>query len=529
MAYQWIIDGKIGCHFPERGGLNPNFDVTEIKFTPDGTENALCNIESVYYFDQTAINAITAKSTTAEQLEEANKWRVWHRYWGYVEDKSLAYDSNLTDNYFKIFESPSTMTVTAVNVLTNNNTDVGTTACIVDYETGLTVAYGTTKTIASTVTTAYGLTGYNRSIAFDNPVTLDALKQYYIAVFRPDNDKTYNIAYDTTTTAQNKNKVSIQTSASNIAGKTYYGTATGTTMCQIIDEIMKNNNQLVYCTYWPNGSHNDWFTTGHIYDRNTNLASNLWYGICDGIKYRTAGVQYDNMYPGPNWDDLSQMSTSELGVADNRTVPGENSDGYSIFIRTNTQLENYIDTAFTYTGDGAKVIELAAYINTYLNWSVNPDLSARSFLCNKYYQDYNSQTLGTLQENTVYTTNNTKYTVKNLAGQTTEPSTAAAQVGDLYLMSGNHWANVGDSWLTAALVQWNGSNWTGVNLNDLFTPVTIENCIEVLENDKQNIQSSAWRTDYGIPNTALMNESINANNIAGYFKLDKNDGTTIEV
>ena len=293
---------------------------------------------------------------------------------------------------------------------------------------------------------------------------------------------------------------------------------------------MKNNNQLVYCTYWPNGSHSDWFTTGHIYDRNTNLASNSWYGICDGIRYRTGGASYDNMYPGPNWDDLSQMFASELGVADNRTVPGENSDGYSIFIRTNTQLENYIDTAFTYTGgDGDKVIELAAYINTYLNWSVNPDLSARSFLCNKLYQDYNSQTLGTLNANTVYTTNNTKYTVKNLAGQTTEPSTAAAQVGDLYLMSGNHWANVGHSWLTAALVQWDGSNWASVNLNDLFTPVTIENCIEVLENDKQNIQSSAWRTDYGIPNTALMNESVNANNIAGYFKLDKNDGTTIEV
>ena len=63
MAYQWIIDGKIGCHFPERAGLNPNFDVSNIRFTPDGTSGNLQEIESVYYFDQTAIDAITAKST----------------------------------------------------------------------------------------------------------------------------------------------------------------------------------------------------------------------------------------------------------------------------------------------------------------------------------------------------------------------------------------------------------------------------------------------------------------------------------
>ena len=32
----WITKGKIGCHFPERTGLNPNFDVTRVVYSQDG-------------------------------------------------------------------------------------------------------------------------------------------------------------------------------------------------------------------------------------------------------------------------------------------------------------------------------------------------------------------------------------------------------------------------------------------------------------------------------------------------------------
>lgn len=504
MAYQWIIDGKIGCHFPERAGLNPNFDVSNIRFTPDGTSGNLQEIESVYYFDQTAIDAITAKSTTAEQLEEANKWRVWHRYWGYVEDKSLAYDSDLTDNYFKIFESPSTMTVTAVNVLTNNNTDVGTTACIIDYETGLTVAYGTTKTIASTVTTAYGLTGYNRSIAFDNPVTLDALKQYYIAVFRPDNNKTYNIAYDTTTTAQNKNKVNIQTTASNISNKIFVGELTGT-CCQRIDKVMQTSASIGLCLNKPESTP---FDVNVVYGRNSTYANRSWYGISDGQNYNYQGTR-------PVLSAVKAMSASQLSVANK--LSWDSSDGYYLFERTNSIIPS-TDLSFT-SNDYQAINDMAAFIRTNMNWHEGGATACIFYNVTEHRGYGYDLGNGTIEKESYYSAANTAFTIGGgLTGESTEPG--AAVDGSIWYKTGD-WNGHPTNSHNSLVIRKNG-NWELLKYSDIFTKVQYE--FTATYNEINN----GW-TAIGTANTALMNESVNANNIAGYFKLDKNDGTTIEV
>ena len=77
----WKIKGKIGCHFPERTGLNPNFDTTQIFFSDDGVEANVKQIERVYYLPASAAANIDSMSTTDLKKAELERWLVWQRYW----------------------------------------------------------------------------------------------------------------------------------------------------------------------------------------------------------------------------------------------------------------------------------------------------------------------------------------------------------------------------------------------------------------------------------------------------------------
>ena len=169
MSYQWIVDGKIATHFPQKAG-NPNYDVGQIYYVPvGGTTADKQDIEYVYYLPASANRYIAGLSTTAEQKAELDKYLVWHRYWGEVQDKKLIFDNNLEDNYVKIFELQNDATVSAIRIFANTATDAyNLTACLIDYNTGLTVGYGSTETKPQTEETLYDATGYYRTISLNS-------------------------------------------------------------------------------------------------------------------------------------------------------------------------------------------------------------------------------------------------------------------------------------------------------------------------------------------------------------------------
>ena len=120
----WKIKGKIGCHFPDRTGLNPNFDVARIVYSQDGIEANAKEIEKVYYISPAAATAIAAQTTQEARMAELAKWLVWQKYWEEPPtQRTLVMD---TSGYVLIKYTPSQEDIVANTIgifTTNNNTN----------------------------------------------------------------------------------------------------------------------------------------------------------------------------------------------------------------------------------------------------------------------------------------------------------------------------------------------------------------------------------------------------------------------
>lgn len=490
MAYQWIIDGKIGCHFPERTGLNPNFDVSNIRFTPDGTSGNLQEIESVYYFNQTAIDAITAKSTTAEQLEEANKWRVWHRYWGNVENKHLLMQSNGSLEY-KVFTAPADMTITAIDILSDTTGSNGNRAAIIDYDTGLTVGYTTNHTCDHEAKTVYGLTGYDHKFSFENNVYLRGLKKYCIAGWTyPSQESNNKKAYFENQTGTIKSYTGTANNANVDLRNTVYSgeyTTASKTYSQCIDDIMKMS---LNTTFLMTSDSNNLLSLekNRVYKTTSAFSGKHWFGIVDYVNYN------DPIAPSA----LQTMSAHEMGVCDNGR------DHIVFFERTDLAYPNRLElTQDNYSAilrDSFTAGSNAIFGSVYTKYG------------NIEYQD----------RNTIFYRNNygtIKYGDSPLTGE----APANVSNGDIYVkaISNYNWGSIQSH--ESGVVIYHNNSWQWCNfslimsatdktLNDLYTTANY---------------TSAY-SNIGQSNTALKATSdTQGNNF--YYTITQSNNTTIEV
>ena len=172
----WKTKGKIGCHFPDRTGLNPNFDVTRVVYSQDGVVANVKEIEKVYYISPAAAEAIAAKSTHEERMAELAKWLVWQRYW---DEPVLTKILSDFDGHVLIKYTPNVnTTLNSIGIVCSNN---GTSyRCVYVFDNnGILIAKETNETINESIE-LYEFSGVKRTMTFSNQITLEANKTYWI-------------------------------------------------------------------------------------------------------------------------------------------------------------------------------------------------------------------------------------------------------------------------------------------------------------------------------------------------------------
>jgi len=162
----WRIEGKIGCHFPDRG--QPNLDTDNIIFCPNGSTANSAQIEKVYYIP------VGVTNITVNDLPQ---YGIWRRYWEEPpaelqlvrgsDGVLIEYipDRDITLNSFGIFED-------------NGNTSYTNDNFRIFNEAGIQLAFLDTGTIISNEVVKYGLTGHIRTGNMGS-VSLQAGNKYY--------------------------------------------------------------------------------------------------------------------------------------------------------------------------------------------------------------------------------------------------------------------------------------------------------------------------------------------------------------
>lgn len=190
----WKVEGKIGCHFPDRG--QPNLDTDNIIFCPNGSTANSAQIEKVYYIPPGVTN-IT--------VNDLPQYGIWRRYWENPpaqlelvrgsDGVLIEYipSSDITLNSFGIFED-------------NGNTSLTNDNFRIFNEAGIQLAFLGTGTVVSNEVVKYGLTGHIRTGNMGS-VQLQAGKKYYF-LFQTD---TYNSSNATPAMFYNEEGVIRQT------------------------------------------------------------------------------------------------------------------------------------------------------------------------------------------------------------------------------------------------------------------------------------------------------------------------------
>jgi len=170
----WKIKGKIGCHFPDRTGLNPNFDVARIVYSQDGVAANAKEIEKVYYISPAAATAIAAQTTHEARMAELAKWLVWQKY--YEVQRTLVGGDKLVAIQYKPTSDIYVQTIEIFTTSSQGNNDKARVKIL--HESGLYIAAFNADNGPDSAT-EYQLTGYKRYVNNQN-VLLKGGKTYYI-------------------------------------------------------------------------------------------------------------------------------------------------------------------------------------------------------------------------------------------------------------------------------------------------------------------------------------------------------------
>ena len=187
----WKTKGKIGCHFPDRTLLNPNFDVTRVVYSQDGVVANAKEIEKVYYISPAAAEAIAAKSTHEERMAELAKWLVWQRYW--EEAKHLVAGTLTVCIEIDLTDANADVPLSSFAIFTADSESSTTVNAGVLHESGIVVYLANVDNIDYNTSEKYGLTGERRIVQSINNVVLKKGLKYYIQYTNSNN--TFKPAY----------------------------------------------------------------------------------------------------------------------------------------------------------------------------------------------------------------------------------------------------------------------------------------------------------------------------------------------
>lgn len=268
----WKIKGKIGCHFPERTGLNLNFDTTQIFYSEDGVEANVKQIERVYYLPASAAANIDSMSTTDLKKAELERWLVWQKYW---ESAPVVRQLAQGSNYYvmqKYEPGLSDVTATTISVFTTRDATYNRCLFILD-DNGILVGKSTDETITSME--LHGLQGYKRTMTFSPSFTFKAGKTYWLQYYYDGNSTAPDAYYTNEQGLDYKNlscnghqsDTPVDTSSMNYIGELFQS---NTQMADIVATVLQLNQGDVFrpkrSSEYPVGG----MTINYFYERNSN-------------------------------------------------------------------------------------------------------------------------------------------------------------------------------------------------------------------------------------------------------------------
>jgi len=268
----WKIKGKIGCQFPERTGLNPNFDVTQIFYSEDGVEANVKHIERVYFLPPSAAANIDSMSTTDLKKSELERWLVWQRYW---ESAPVVRQLAQGSGYYvmqKYEPGLSDVTATTISVFTTRNATSNRCLFILD-DNGILVGKSNDETITSME--LHGLEGYKRTMTFSPSFTFRAGKTYWLQYYYDGNSSAPDAYYTNEQGLDYKNlscnghqsDTPVDTSSMNYIGELFQS---NTQMADIMVGILQLNQGDVFKPRRNSEYPIQGMTINRFYERNSN-------------------------------------------------------------------------------------------------------------------------------------------------------------------------------------------------------------------------------------------------------------------
>lgn len=451
----WKIKGKIGCHFPERTGLNPNFDTTQIFYSDDGVEANVKQIERVYYLPASAAANIDSMSTTDLKKAELERWLVWQRYW---EAAPVVRQLAQGSNYYvmqKYEPGVTDVTATKISIFTTRNATDNRCLFILD-DNGILVGKSNDESIVSME--LHGLTGYKRTMTFSPSFTFKAGKTYWLQYYYDGNSSAPDAYYENEQGLDYKNLSCNGHQSDAVVDLSTYtnkGTTSGNSDWLMIDEMLSGSTNDFYKTSvqsnYPVGLNNQ---IGEFWYRTNADSGSTYKGI----------IHHQSDSNKPAAAETDAYSTHEyVMVKDDSTTQGEHFKFYKrnsavvpsgtlyveeylaqeSFLPTLLLQHNQANTKFEFTGGPAQY--------------------------NYGFYGYASHALN----NYMYITKNNlniKYSDMSDA-VTAQPANPVEN--DVYLKTGSNWTVGSEEAWQKILVYYKNGNWHNFSLTngDLFTEV----------------------------------------------------------
>lgn len=268
----WKIKGKIGYHFPDRTGLNSNFDVARIVYSQDGIEANAKEIEKVYYISPAAVTAIAAQTTQEARMAELAKWIVWQKY---CEDVPVVRQLVQGSDYYVMqkYEPGSTdVTATTISIFTTRNATNNRCLFILD-DNGFLVGKSTDESIVSME--LHGLEGYKRTMTFSPSFTFKAGKTYWLQYYYDGNSSAPDSYYENEQGLDYKNlscnghqsDTPVDMSSANYIGELFQS---NTQMADIVATILELNQGDVFRPRRSSEYPISGMNINYFYERNNN-------------------------------------------------------------------------------------------------------------------------------------------------------------------------------------------------------------------------------------------------------------------
>lgn len=267
----WKVEGKIGCHYPDRS--QPNFDTDNIIFCPNGSTANSAQIEKVYYIPPGVTN-IT--------VNDLPQYGIWRRYW---ENPPAQLQLVRGSNGVLIEYIPSTdITLNSFGIFEDNgNTSLTNDNFRIFNEAGIQIAFLGTGTIVSNEVVKYGLTGHIRTGNMGT-VQLQTGKKYYF-LFQTDSNQSSNatpaLFYNETGVIRQtySQQSDTETTTANVSNWNDY--ITGANSTQLVNNFLQSN-EYDYMNWEFNSEYG--FSQNVVYVRsNYNCPTGNFIGNVGGI------------------------------------------------------------------------------------------------------------------------------------------------------------------------------------------------------------------------------------------------------